>query len=189
MIDVVAASLRTALCRLLGIDYPVFSAGIGAGARAELVGAVSNAGGFGVLGASGVPPDSIRAEIQRTRALTDRPFGINVIIAEDSAADVEEDREFFRAQFRAAAEEGATAVVLFRGDPAPLAEGAHASGLKVLIQCRGGARRDRAVGACPLRPSARAKGAVAGAFGKLRPDQEVRVTATVSVYVPPSPPV
>lgn len=128
------ASLRTALCHLLGIDYPVLSAGIGAGARAELVAAVSHAGGFGVLGASGMPPDAIRAEIERIRTLTRCPFGINVIIAEDSAADLEEDRRFFLAQFRAAAEEGAAAIVLFWGDPAPLVEEAHAWGLEVLIQ-------------------------------------------------------
>jgi nitronate monooxygenase len=127
-------SLRTALCRLLGIDYPVLSAGIGAGARAELVAAVSDAGGFGVLGASGMPPEALRAELERTRTLTDRPFGINVIIAEGLPAYADKDREFFLAQFRAAAEEGAAAVVLFWGEPAPFVEEAHASGLKVLIQ-------------------------------------------------------
>ena len=128
------ASLRTELCELLGIDYPVFSAGIGGGARAELAAAVSKAGGFGVLGASGMDPDPLRSEVERTRSLTDRPFGINIIIAEDSEADVEEDRAFFLSQFRAAAEAGASAVVLFWGDPAPLVGEAHALGLKVLIQ-------------------------------------------------------
>src|SRR6266852_1308048 len=128
-----AFELRTPLCRALGIEYPVFSVGFGAGARAELVAAVSNAGGFGVLGASGMPPDALRAEIERTRTLTDRPFGINIIIAEDPAADIEEDREFFRSQV-AAAETGATAVVLFWGDPAPFVEKARADGVKVLIQ-------------------------------------------------------
>jgi len=98
------ASLRTELCELLGIDYPVFSAGIGGGARAELAAAVSKAGGFGVLGASGMDPDPLRSEVERTRSLTDRPFGINIIIAEDSEADVEEDRAFFLSQFRAAAD-------------------------------------------------------------------------------------
>jgi NAD(P)H-dependent flavin oxidoreductase YrpB (nitropropane dioxygenase family) len=130
----VAASLQTALRRLLGIEHPVLSAGIGGGARAELVGAVSDAGGFGVLGASGMEPDAIRAEIARIRTLTDRPFGINVIIAEDSEADLDEDRAFFVSQFRAAAEAGAAAVVLFWGDPAPLVDDAHALGLQVLIQ-------------------------------------------------------
>ena len=107
---------------------------MGGCARPKLVAAVSNAGGFGVLGASGIDPDTLRAEVEQTRALTDRPFGINIIIAEDSEADLEEDREFFRSQFRAAADAGAAAVVLFWGDPAPLVDDAHAGGLKVLIQ-------------------------------------------------------
>jgi NAD(P)H-dependent flavin oxidoreductase YrpB (nitropropane dioxygenase family) len=127
-------ALRTALCRRLGIEHPVLSVGFGAGARAELVAAVSNAGGFGVLGASGMYPDAIRADIERTRTLTSRPFGINVIIAEDAAAYADKDQEFIPAQLRAAAEEGAAAVVLFWGDPGPFVEEAHASGLEVLIQ-------------------------------------------------------
>lgn len=53
-----AASLRTPLCADLGIEYPVLSVGFGSGARAELVAAVSNAGGFGVLGASGMEPNA-----------------------------------------------------------------------------------------------------------------------------------
>jgi NAD(P)H-dependent flavin oxidoreductase YrpB (nitropropane dioxygenase family) len=81
-----------------------------------------------------MPPDAIRAEIERIRTLTRRPFGINVIVAEDSAANLEKDRGFFQAQFRVAAEEGAAAVLLFWGDPAPLVEEAHAWGLEVLIQ-------------------------------------------------------
>jgi nitronate monooxygenase len=131
---VVPFEFRTQLCRALGIEFPVFSAGIGAGARAELVAAVSNAGGFGVLGASGMPPEALRAEMERTRTLTDRPFGINLIIAEDPGVDIEEDRDSFRDQIRTAAEAGAAAVVLFWGDPAPFVGAAHEAGLKLLIQ-------------------------------------------------------
>jgi len=130
----VAIELRTPLCRQLGIEHPVFSVGFASGARAELAAAVSNAGGFGVLGASGMQPEAIRAEIERTQTLSDRPFGVNVIIAEDPSADIEEDREVIRAELRAAAEAGAAAVVLFWGDPAPYVDGAHDSGAKVLIQ-------------------------------------------------------
>jgi NAD(P)H-dependent flavin oxidoreductase YrpB (nitropropane dioxygenase family) len=126
--------LRTPLCDLLEVEHPILSAGIGAGARAELVAAVSNAGGFGVLGASGVPPDALRREVARTRALTDRPFGINIIIAEDHDADADEDRAFVLEQMRAAAAAGATAVVFFWGDPSPFVDEAKAGGLKVLIQ-------------------------------------------------------
>jgi len=128
-----AIELRTPLCRELGIEYPVFSVGFGSGARAELVAAVSNAGGFGVLGASGMQPDAIRAEIERTRTLTDRPFGVNVIIAEDPSADIEEDRELIRNELQAATDEK-VAIILFWGDPAPYVEEAHRDGAKVLIQ-------------------------------------------------------
>ncbi|MGH3134053.1 MAG: NAD(P)H-dependent flavin oxidoreductase [Gaiellaceae bacterium] len=128
-----AIDLRTPLCHELGIEYPVLSVGFGSGARAELVAAVSNAGGFGVLGASGVPPDAIRAESRRTRTLTDRPFGINLIIEEDPA-NVDEDRRFIQEQIRAAMGEGAAAIVLFWGDPSPYVEEPHANGVKVLIQ-------------------------------------------------------
>jgi NAD(P)H-dependent flavin oxidoreductase YrpB (nitropropane dioxygenase family) len=117
----------------LGIEHPVLSVGFGAGARAELVAAVSNAGGYGVLGASGMPAAAIRAEIERTRGLTDRPFGINLIIADGPSEDAE-DRAFFHAQIAAAAEAGASAVVLFWGDPAPFVDQAHAKNVRVLIQ-------------------------------------------------------
>jgi len=129
-----ALALRTPLCHVLRIEWPVLSVGFGAGARAELASAVSNAGGFGVLGASGMPPDALRAEVERTRTMTDRPFGINIIIADDPEADLEEDRAFFRSQIAAAAEAGASAVVLFWGDAAPFVPHAHDLGMKVLIQ-------------------------------------------------------
>ena len=93
--------------------------------------AVSNAGGFGVLGASGDDPDYIRAEAERTRTLTDRPFGFNLIIAE---SDEEGFRAYVRAMIAAGAGASATAAVLFWGDPAPYVEPAHEAGMKVLIQ-------------------------------------------------------
>jgi NAD(P)H-dependent flavin oxidoreductase YrpB (nitropropane dioxygenase family) len=104
------------------------------GARAELAAAVSNAGGFGVLGASGVPPELLRREVERTRGLTDRPFGINIIIDDLPGADPEERRRLYRDQIGAAIDAGADAVVLFWGDPSPFVERAHSRGAKVLIQ-------------------------------------------------------
>lgn len=127
-------ALRTPLCDLLGIDYPILSVGFAGGARAELAAAVSNAGGFGVLGASGAPPEYVREEVARTRALTDRPFGINVIIDTDAPAYEDKDLAFFVDQLVAAGEAGAAAVVFFWGDPEPLVGPAHDAGLKVLIQ-------------------------------------------------------
>lgn len=125
-----AIELRTPLCHTLGIEHPVFSVGFGSGARAELVAAVSNAGGFGVLGASGMPAERVREAIRATRELTDRPFGVNVIIDEEDEAD----RVLVLDGMRGAFAEKVAAVVLFWGDPAPYVDEAHANGVSVLIQ-------------------------------------------------------
>jgi NAD(P)H-dependent flavin oxidoreductase YrpB (nitropropane dioxygenase family) len=80
--------LRTALCDLLGIEYPVISAGMGpvAGgltgpvATAPLAAAVSNAGGLGVIGGAGFGPDRLREEINQVRSMTDKPFGVDLLL-------------------------------------------------------------------------------------------------------------
>ena len=122
--------LCTRLCRELGIDYPIWSAGFG-GAGPELAGAVSGAGGFGVLGANGLPADAIAALVAGTRELTDRPFGLNFIIGETGEAD---RGALLTAEVRAAAAAQVAVVVLFWGDPEPYVPLAHAGGVKVLLQ-------------------------------------------------------
>lgn len=72
-------ALDTPLRRLLGVEVPIVQAGMGEGARAELVAAVSEAGGLGVLGAAPLGPDRLRAEIGQIRERTDRPFGVNLV--------------------------------------------------------------------------------------------------------------
>ena len=124
--------LHTPFCRDLGIEYPILSVGMGQAAGPELVSAVSNAGGFGVLGMSGMDPEEMRRLIGRTRELTRRPFGVNIIIDEDE--EDEEDRQLIHDEVAAAAEEAVAAVVLFWGDPAPYVEEVHRHGGKVLIQ-------------------------------------------------------
>ncbi|HEY5100335.1 MAG TPA: nitronate monooxygenase [Gaiellaceae bacterium] len=126
--------LRTPLCDELGIDVPILSAGMGSIAGADLVAAVSEAGGFGVLGVSGVSPEVVRTRIDSTRALTKRPFGVNVIIDEIGWAASEEDRELVHAEVASAIDEQVTAVVLFWGDPAPFVELAHRKGVLLLVQ-------------------------------------------------------
>jgi NAD(P)H-dependent flavin oxidoreductase YrpB (nitropropane dioxygenase family) len=127
-------SLRTPLCDELGIEVPILSAGMGSLAGPDLVAAVSEAGGFGVLGVSGASPEGVRARIDGTRALTGRPFGVNVIIDEVGWAASEEDRELVRAEVMTAIEAQVAAVVLFWGDPAPYVERAHENGVMVLVQ-------------------------------------------------------
>lgn len=80
--------LHTALCQMLGIEYPVVLAGMGPVvgglmgpvATAELVAAVSNAGGLGVLGGAGYGAERLRGEIQRVRSLTNKPFGVDLLL-------------------------------------------------------------------------------------------------------------
>lgn len=76
-------TLHTPLCDLLGIKYPILLAGMGAWGMAtppELVAAVSNAGGAGILGCSGLSPQEIRRRIVKTRELTDKPFGVDLLL-------------------------------------------------------------------------------------------------------------
>ena len=115
--------LRTPLCQQLGLEHPIFSVGFGAGAGPELAAAVSNAGACGVLGSSGQPASYVRQQIQRLRALTTKPFGVNVILAILREGVIE-----------ACLDEQPPIVVLFWGDPAPYVEPAHRRGIKVFIQ-------------------------------------------------------
>jgi len=73
--------VKTAITEMFGIEYPIVQGGMQWVARAELVAAVSNAGGLGILSALSQPdPDALRLEIERTHTLTDRPFGVNLTI-------------------------------------------------------------------------------------------------------------
>ena len=132
---------RTRLCAELGIEHPILSVGFAAGAGPELAAAVSNAGGLGVIGASGMPPDFLRAQVARTRELTGRPFGANLIVAAGDPADVDVLLE------RQEALAGVALVVLFAGDAAPFVEPAHAMGAKVAIQVGSPAEAQRAADA------------------------------------------
>lgn len=74
-------SLRTPICDLLQCSHPILQAGMGGVARAELVAAVAEAGGYGFLGMVREAPDFIAAQIDAVRARTNRPFGVNLIPA------------------------------------------------------------------------------------------------------------
>src|SRR5437588_9365553 len=104
-----AQGLRTPLCHDLGIDYPIFSAGMATGAGPDLAARVSNAGGLGVVGAASFLADAMPALIGRIWERTTRPFGVNFIIDEGDASD--EDRAVTRQQVNAAITERVAAVV------------------------------------------------------------------------------
>jgi len=86
--------LKTKLCDILGIEYPILSAGMGPnligerpGAPVELVVAVSEAGGLGVLGAAGLEIDEMRDAIREIKKRTDKPFGVDLLFPREITAD------------------------------------------------------------------------------------------------------
>ncbi|HYL34344.1 MAG TPA: nitronate monooxygenase [Bryobacteraceae bacterium] len=129
--------LRTAICDLLDIEHPIFCAPMGFVTGAELAAAVSEAGGFGILQAGLRTPDALRAEIQRIRGATRKPFGVNFIQHFPHQAGVD-----------VCLEERVAAVSFFWGDPRPFVERAHAAGVRVIDQVGSvaDARRDADAG-------------------------------------------
>jgi NAD(P)H-dependent flavin oxidoreductase YrpB (nitropropane dioxygenase family) len=73
-------TIRTRVSEILGIEQPVVLAGMGGASTPELAAAVSNAGGLGVLGAATCGPRDLRRWIERTRELTDKPFGVDTLL-------------------------------------------------------------------------------------------------------------
>ena len=76
------------ICRDLGIKYPVFQGGMAWIADASLAAAVSNAGGLGIIAAMNMDGEELRAEIKKCRELTDKPFGVNVMLMSPFAEQV-----------------------------------------------------------------------------------------------------
>ena len=71
--------LKTRVCEIFGIEYPVLQGAMAWVSFAPLVAAVSNAGGLGIIGGTIFTPEQMRAEIRKVRELTDKPFGVNII--------------------------------------------------------------------------------------------------------------
>ena len=80
--------IKSKLCDLLNIEYPIFQGGMAWVANAELASAVSNAGGLGIVAAMNSNREQLRAEIQKTRSMTDKPFGVNIMLMSPFAAEV-----------------------------------------------------------------------------------------------------
>jgi enoyl-[acyl-carrier protein] reductase II len=118
--------LRTPLCDLLGVEKPIMLAGMGGVSYGELVAAVSNAGGYGVLGMAGRSPDFIRDEMRKVRSLTDKPFGVDLLAASP---------ESLTASVDVIISEGASSFVAGLGVPMPILEKLKKAGLKVMVVC------------------------------------------------------
>jgi enoyl-[acyl-carrier protein] reductase II len=81
-------ALKTELCDLLDIEKPIIQGGMAWVATGELAAAVSTAGGLGVIGAGSAPADVIEKEIEKVRELTDKPFGLNIMLLSPFAEDI-----------------------------------------------------------------------------------------------------
>ena len=75
------------VCKLLGTEYPLLQGGMAWVADAALAAAVSNAGGIGVIAAAATPPEILDQEILKAKGLTDRPFGLNIMLMSPTASD------------------------------------------------------------------------------------------------------
>ncbi len=80
--------IHTPICDLLGIRYPILQGGMAWIADAELAAAVSNAGGLGIISAMNAGGDWVRQEIRKAKSLTNKPFGVNIMLASPHAEEV-----------------------------------------------------------------------------------------------------
>ena len=79
---------KTRITDLLGIKYPIFQGGMAWIAEAELAAAVSNAGGLGIIAGGSAPIDYLRDQIRKCKSLTDKPFGVNIMLMSPNAEEL-----------------------------------------------------------------------------------------------------
>ena len=129
------ARIRTPICERLGIEHPVFQAGMGWVARADLAAAVSEAGGLGVVGAgSTMDGEQLRAEIRRVRELTDKPFGVDILFAtvRTEGEQVARYTDTVQGMIEAVLDERVPVLVSGLGSPAAVVPAAHERGIYVM---------------------------------------------------------
>ncbi len=114
--------IRSQICDILGIEKPIFQGGMAWIADANLAAAVSNAGGLGLISSINAGTEAVRAEIRKARTLTDKPFGVNIMLAAPNAAEIAD----------LVVEEGVTIVTTGAGSPAPYMERWLAAGVRVI---------------------------------------------------------
>lgn len=118
--------MRTRLTELLGVEHPVMLAGMGGVSYHRLVAAVSEAGGFGCLGASTMSHERMVSEMAEVRTLTDKPFGVDLLTA--MPGDM-------AGQVRSIIEAGASVFVAGLGVPVDVVDLCHEHGLLVVNMC------------------------------------------------------
>lgn len=80
--------MKTRITELLGIEYPIIQGGMAWVAEYHLAAAVSNAGGLGLIGAASAPADVVRSQIREAKKLTDKPFGVNIMLMNPNSEEV-----------------------------------------------------------------------------------------------------
>lgn len=114
--------MKTAITELLGIEYPVIQGGMAWVAESHLASAVSNAGGLGLIAAAAAPAEWVRDQIRQAKKMTDKPFGVNIMLMSPEADAVA----------KVVIEEGVQVVTTGAGSPEKYMADWKAAGVKVI---------------------------------------------------------
>ena len=114
--------MKTEVTELLGIEYPIIQGGMAWVAEYHLAAGVSNAGGLGLIGAASAPAEWVREQIREAKKLTDKPFGVNIMLISPYAEDVA----------KVVAEEGVKVVTTGAGSPEKYMKMWKEAGIKVI---------------------------------------------------------
>ena len=114
--------MAKSICEVLGIKYPIIQGGMAWISDAKMAAAVSNAGGAGIISCGGRTTDYVREEIRKAKTLTDKPFGVNIMLMAPNKDEILE----------VICEEKPAFVTLGAGNPVPFVEPLHKAGIKVI---------------------------------------------------------
>lgn len=114
--------MKSRITELLGIKYPIFQGGMAWVADGDLAGAVSNAGGLGIIGGGNAPKEVVKANIDRVKQITDKPFGVNIMLLSPFVDDIVD----------LVIEEGVKVVTTGAGNPGKYMERFHEAGITVI---------------------------------------------------------
>ncbi|KKF41072.1 2-nitropropane dioxygenase [Streptococcus uberis EF20/0145] len=114
--------MKTRITELLNIKYPIFQGGMTWVADGDLAGAVSNAGGLGIIGGGNAPKEVVKANIDRVKSITKNPFGVNIMLLSPFVDDIVD----------LVIEEGVKVVTTGAGNPGKYMERLHAAGIIVI---------------------------------------------------------
>lgn len=110
------------ICKLLNIKYPIFQGGMAWVADSSLAAAVSNAGGLGIIAGANAPVSVVREEVRKAKELTDKPFGVNIMLLSENADELSD----------VVIEEGVKVVTTGAGNPGKYIEKWKKAGIKVI---------------------------------------------------------